>query len=210
MFVRRGMEAKEVFLISENRFAKIPTEKKTLYMELNVENKKEAVVRQKIQNILEEENKRRRNVSATGVEDQSGEAGIFCISKSELLENAKDYIQGNRIIFGSISIVLLMAGVTNYLNIVVTGIFSRKKELEIMGEEHIGYGFDLCDSYTTASCRQQGKQSSEAEDCLKDHGDAVLLTAALLQQGISQETVRKIMGENFLNYFLKILPETGQ
>jgi len=71
-------------------------------------------------------------VSAAGVEDQSGEAGIFCISKSELLENAKDYIQGNRIIFGSISIVLLMAGVTNYLNIVVTGIFSRKKELEIM------------------------------------------------------------------------------
>ena len=120
------------FLISEKGFAKIPTEKKTLYMELNVENKKEAEVRKEIQNILEEENKRRGNVSAAGVEDQSGEAGIFCISKSELLENAKDYIQGNRIIFGSISIVLLMAGVTNYLNIVVTGIFSRKKELEIM------------------------------------------------------------------------------
>ena len=84
-------------------------------MELNVENKKEAVVRQKNSKYLEEENKRRRNVSAAGVEDQSGEAGIFCISKSELLENAKDYIQGNRIIFGSISIVLLMAGMTNYL-----------------------------------------------------------------------------------------------
>lgn len=131
-----GSEGSIYFLISENGFAKIPTEKKTLYMELNVENKKEAVVRQKIQNILEEENKRRRNVSAAGVEDQSGEAGIFCISKSELLENAKDYIQGNRIIFRSISIVLLMAGMTNYLNIVVTGIFSRKKELEIM--ERVG------------------------------------------------------------------------
>ena len=131
-----GSEGIIYFLISEKGFAKIPTEKKTLYMELNVENKKEAVVRKEIQNILEEENKRRRNVSATGVEDQSGEAGIFCISKSELLENAKDYIQGNRIIFGSISIVLLMAGMTNYLNIVVTGIFSRKKELEIM--ERVG------------------------------------------------------------------------
>ena len=127
-----GSEGIIYFLISEKGFAKIPTEKKTLYMELNVENKKEAVVRKEIQNILEEENKRRGNVSAAGVEDQSGEAGIFCISKSELLENAKDDIQGNRIIFGSISIVLLMAGVTNYLNIVVTGIFSRKKELEIM------------------------------------------------------------------------------
>ena len=131
-----GSEGSIYFLISEKGFAKIPTEKKTLYMELNVENKKEAVVRKEIQNILEEENKRRRNVSAAGVEDQSGEAGIFCISKSELLENAKDDIQGNRIIFGSISIVLLMAGMTNYLNIVVTGIFSRKKELEIM--ERVG------------------------------------------------------------------------
>ena len=131
-----GSEGIIYFLISEKGFAKIPTEKKTLYMELNVENKKEAEVRKEIQNILEEENKRRRNVSATGVEDQSGEAGIFCISKSELLENAKDDIQGNRIIFGSISIVLLMAGMTNYLNIVVTGIFSRKKELEIM--ERVG------------------------------------------------------------------------
>ena len=131
-----GSEGSIYFLISEKGFAKIPTEKKTLYMELNVENKKEAVVRKEIQNILKEENKRRRNVSAAGVEDQSGEAGIFCISKSELLENAKDDIQGNRIIFGSISIVLLMAGMTNYLNIVVTGIFSRKKELEIM--ERVG------------------------------------------------------------------------
>ena len=60
------------FLISEKGFAKIPTEKKTLYMELNVENKKEAEVRKEIQNILEEENKRRGNVSAAGVEDQSG------------------------------------------------------------------------------------------------------------------------------------------
>ena len=127
-----GSEGSIYFLISEKGFAKIPTEKKTLYMELNVENKKEAVVRKEIQNILEEENKRWRNMSAAGVEDQSGEAGIFCISKFELLENAKDYIQGNRIIFGSISIVLLMAGVTNYLNIVVTGILSRKKELGIM------------------------------------------------------------------------------
>ncbi|MFR4145228.1 MAG: hypothetical protein ACLT1J_02100 [Mediterraneibacter gnavus] len=36
-------------------------------------------------------------------------------------------LQGNRIIFGSISIVLLVAGVTNYLNIVVTGILFQKK-----------------------------------------------------------------------------------
>ena len=72
-----GSEGIIYFLISEKGFAKIPTEKKTLYMELNVENKKEAVVRKEIQNILKEENKRTEKRVATGVEDQSGEAGIF-------------------------------------------------------------------------------------------------------------------------------------
>ncbi|MFR4145227.1 MAG: hypothetical protein ACLT1J_02095 [Mediterraneibacter gnavus] len=44
-------------------------------MELNVENKKEAVVRKEIQKYFEGRKQRRRNVSTTGVEDQSGEAG---------------------------------------------------------------------------------------------------------------------------------------
>ena len=129
-----GKEGSIYFLISEKGFEKIPTKKKTLYMELNVEQKKEATIRKEIQTILEEENRRRGQVNFE--EGESGEAGMFYISKAELLEDAKEYIRGNRMIFGSISIVLLMAGVTNYLNIVVTGIFSRRKEFWIM--EQVG------------------------------------------------------------------------
>ena len=42
-----GSEGSIYFLISEKGFAKIPTEKKTLYMELNVENKNDEVFSEK-------------------------------------------------------------------------------------------------------------------------------------------------------------------
>ena len=48
------------------------------------------------------------------------------------MNEAASYIQGNRLIFGSISAVLLLAGFTNYFNVMVTGILARKKELKIM------------------------------------------------------------------------------
>ena len=65
-------------------------------------------------------------------EEGSGEAGIFCISKSDLMTEAASEIQRNRLILGSISAVLLLAGFTNYFNVMVTGVLARKKELKIM------------------------------------------------------------------------------
>ena len=50
-----------------------------------------------------------------------------------LCRKMPDYIHGNRIMFGSISVILLCVGLVNYFNIMFTGIVGRKKELEIMG-----------------------------------------------------------------------------
>ena len=52
------------------------------------------------------------------------------------MSEAALYIQGNRMILGSISVVLFLAGFTNYFNIMVTGFIARKKELSTM--ESIG------------------------------------------------------------------------
>ena len=71
-------------------------------------------------------------MTGIGVDEETGETGIFCISKSDLLTEAENYIRGNRLILGSISAVLLFAGLTNYFNVMITGILSRKKELEVM------------------------------------------------------------------------------
>ncbi|MDD3219339.1 MAG: ABC transporter permease [Lachnospiraceae bacterium] len=127
-----GAEGDIYYLISERGFKNLPTEKKTLYMELNVDQEKESQAKNEIQEIILQENQRRAQLAGMAVEDEGGEAGIFCIGKSDLLKEASAYIQGNRLILGSISAILLLAGFTNYFNVMVTGILTRKRELEIM------------------------------------------------------------------------------
>ena len=75
-------------------------------------------------------------MTGTWFDEDTGEAGIFCISRSDLMAEAAAQIRGSRLILGSISVVLLAAGFTNYFNIMITGILSRRRELEIM--ESIG------------------------------------------------------------------------
>lgn len=127
-----GSEGSSVYyLISEKGFEKLSTERKTLYMELAVKEGLEPQVKAKIQDIVAQEN-RRREMSGTGVEGETGEAGIFCISKSDLRLKADGDIKGSRRILGSISAVLLLAGFTNYFNVMVTSALARRKEFEIM------------------------------------------------------------------------------
>ena len=132
-----GAEGSLYFLISEKGFENIPTEKKTLYMELSADPGKEPAVNAAVQRIISEENQRRSQMTATSFDEEgSGEAGIFCISRSDLMSEAASYIRGSRMILGSISAVLLLAGFTNYFNIMATGFLARKRELDIM--ESIG------------------------------------------------------------------------
>ncbi|MDD3402079.1 MAG: ABC transporter permease [Hespellia sp.] len=127
-----GGEGNLYFLISEKGFEKIPTSKKTLYMELSVDEDKDAQIKSAVQKIVSQENQKRAQTIGTSADGESTEAGIFYISKSDLMLEASGYIRGNRLILGSISIVLLFAGLTNYFNVMVTGILSRKKELDVM------------------------------------------------------------------------------
>ena len=132
-----GAEGSLYILISEKGFSNIPTEKKTLYMELSADPEKEPAVSAAVQRIISEENQKRSQMTGTSFDEEgNGEAGIFCISKSDLMSEAAAYIRGNRMILGSISAVLLLAGFTNYFNIMVTGFLARKRELDIM--ESIG------------------------------------------------------------------------
>lgn len=126
-----GAEGDIYYLVSEKGFNRLPTKRKTFCMELNVEKKKEKKIMHEIQKILSAENQRRKSNTQTSP-DGEGEAGIFYIAKSDLMQKNADYIHGNRIMFGSISVILLCVGLVNYFNIMFTGIVGRKKELEIM------------------------------------------------------------------------------
>ena len=126
-----GAEGDIYYMVSEKGFNRLPTKRKTFCMELNVEKKKEKKIMHEIQKILSAENQRRKSNTQTSP-DGEGEAGIFYIARSDLMKKNADYIRGNRIMFGSISVILLCVGLVNYFNIMFTGIVGRKKELEIM------------------------------------------------------------------------------
>ena len=126
-----GAEGDIYYLVSEKGFNRLPTKRKTFCMELNVEKKKEKKIMYEIQKILSAENQRRKSNTQTSL-DGEGEAGIFYIARSDLMQKNADCIRGNRIMFGSISVILLCVGLVNYFNIMFTGIVGRKKELEIM------------------------------------------------------------------------------
>lgn len=82
-------------------------------------------------------------------------------------------------------------------------------ETEKVGKEHVGFGFDLCDSYDQAAYMlnaDNSKEEPERCDCLIHHGQIPLLTAALLQRGMDEKTVENIMGGNFIRFFNSTLP----
>lgn len=131
-----GAEGTLYYFISEKGFERLPTEKKTLYMELETDGKQEDLTQSRIQKILSDENRRRAEARGTSYDGDVGEAGLLCISKADLETAAQNEIQGSRLILGSISAILLFGGLTNYFNIVMAGVLSRKKELAVM--ESIG------------------------------------------------------------------------
>ena len=104
-----GAEGDIYYLVSEKGFNRLSTKKKTFCMELNVEKKKEKKIMHEIQKILSAENQRRKSNTQTSPYGE-GEAGIFYIARSDLMQKNADYIHGNRIMFGSISVILLCVG----------------------------------------------------------------------------------------------------
>lgn len=81
-------------------------------------------------------------------------------------------------------------------------------EVEVMGASHVGFGFDLCDSYDEARAELQGRRITGKDDCLNSHRQIPLVTALLLQRGMSEESVIAIIGKNWMEYFAKVLPGT--
>ena len=120
------------YFISEKGFQKIPTEKKILTMELTADPKKEPYVKTQINELISEENKKRSEMTEVSMDEGTGEAGVFVICKSDLMQQKETYMRGNRILLGAVSIILFIAGLTNYCNVVFTGMYARRKEFDVM------------------------------------------------------------------------------
>jgi membrane dipeptidase len=90
--------------------------------------------------------------------------------------------------------------------------------VQTIGASHIGFGFDLCDSYTAGKlgymdvtsalqAASMGKTTFLREDCLQNHEEALLLTARLLERGMDEKSVLLIISQNWWNYFHSHLPK---
>ncbi len=75
--------------------------------------------------------------------------------------------------------------------------------VKLVGASHVGYGFDLCNSYYESEMKF--KFEPHNSDSLNSHAEAVLLTEEILKRGISEEDAKLIIGGNFLRVFNDIL-----
>lgn len=82
-----------------------------------------------------------------------------------------------------------------------------KYAVNLIGDDHVGYGLDICYPYESVVPETRSLPETQNGDIVKTHADLPKLTAALLKSGLKEESVIKIMGENFYHYFEKVLPE---
>ncbi len=75
--------------------------------------------------------------------------------------------------------------------------------VNLVGANHVGYGFDLCNGYYNSELKFKFEPYNT--DSLSSHAEAVLLTEELLRRGISKEDLRLIIGGNFFRVFNEIL-----
>jgi Zn-dependent dipeptidase, microsomal dipeptidase homolog len=76
--------------------------------------------------------------------------------------------------------------------------------IKLLGDEHIGYGFDICAPYENTVPQTNFKLSDG--DIIKSHKELPGLTALLLQRGMREDSVIKLIGKNFYDYFYNVLP----
>lgn len=124
--LRRGIHGPSIlyFLVSEKGFEKLGTDLKTFAAEMDVEPKLEPAAKMAVEKILLEANR------------EDPELGLYVNSKSSELEAAKGYLTTNKIIMGALSAVLILMGVLNYFNVMMTSMVSRQKEFAVL--ESIG------------------------------------------------------------------------
>jgi membrane dipeptidase len=75
--------------------------------------------------------------------------------------------------------------------------------VNLVGASHVGYGFDLCNSYYESEMKFKFEPINS--DSISSHAEAVLITEELLRRGMSEEEVKLVIGGNFYKIFNDIL-----
>ncbi len=74
--------------------------------------------------------------------------------------------------------------------------------VNLIGIDHIGLGFDLCDSFKSFL---QFAETLETQDVIKTHAGLGEFTAELIMRGYTDDDIIAILGGNFMRVFAEIL-----
>ena len=121
------------FLASEKGFENMGLPRQNFGMKLTVQPKAEPMLKESLNQMIEERNRTFRNPKET--ENQDART-LFMSAKSDILKAAKDYIVSSRIVMGVLCGILILMGLANYVNVTMTGLIQRKREFAVM--ESIG------------------------------------------------------------------------
>ena len=74
--------------------------------------------------------------------------------------------------------------------------------IDVMGEDHVGFGFDFCDQFLTSSSPQDlTRMPYVSFDLVGGHGALPEFIEELRAHGYSEERLKKVAGENWLRLF---------
>lgn len=122
-------------LTSEEGFQKMNLTEQTFGIELNVRPELEPLLKNQLNLLITDYNKTIAPKGKLGVHTADKEMILFN-AKSDVMEEAKDYLTSSRIVMGALCTILILMGLVNYVNVTMTGLALRRKEFAVM--ESIG------------------------------------------------------------------------
>lgn len=77
--------------------------------------------------------------------------------------------------------------------------------IDVMGEDHVGFGFDFCDQFLTGSSAQDlARMPYVSFDLVGGHGALPEFIGRLADHGYGETRLKKIAGENWLELFRRL------
>lgn len=76
---------------------------------------------------------------------------------------------------------------------------------KLVGVEHVGIGFDLCDFLRTSTPQRAVARPRKSFDVIEGHKNIKQFTKLLIQRGYKDEEIGLILGGNFLNLYKEVL-----
>lgn len=126
------------FLISNKGFENINAKRQTFGIYINAEPDKRAELSEEIRKLVDKYNEQLvievANEEDYWVKDDQLVLDVWL--KLDEIEEMSSYLVSNRLLMGSLCVILLLMGIVNYINVTITGLAVRKKEFAVM--ESIG------------------------------------------------------------------------